>query len=212
MPRISFATIAATFALAWMATVTVTPAALAQDSLSRDAVLRDPDIPSLGNPNGDITIVEYFDYQCPYCKKVAPVLAKFVTQDGKIKLIKKDWPIFGAVSKYAAQMVLATKYQNKYQQAHEALIGARGALSEDAVRRILGEAGIDVAKASEDLKTNQTVIDALLMRNNAQAEGLGFNGTPAYIIGTFRVPGVLEEAGFRAAVKDARAAAAKAKP
>jgi protein-disulfide isomerase len=212
MRRSYLATFAAAFVFVLMAVVSLASPVLAQDSLSRDAVLRDPEIPSLGNPNGDITIVEYFDYQCPYCKKVAPVLAKIVKQDGKIRLVKKDWPIFGDVSKYAAQMVLATKYQNKYQQAHEALIGARGALSEDAVRRILGEAGVDVAKAADDLKANQAAIDALLVRNNAQAEGLGFNGTPAYIIGTFRVPGVLEEAGFRAAVKDARAAVAKAKP
>ena len=85
------------------------------DTLSRDAVLRDPEIPALGNPQGDLTVVEYFDYQCPYCKKLAPQIAQVVRDDGKIRLVLKDWPIFGAVSKSAAQLTLAAKYQNKYQ-------------------------------------------------------------------------------------------------
>jgi len=68
------------------------------DTLSRDAVLRDPEIPALGNPDGDLTVVEYFDYQCPYCKKLAPEIAQVVREDGKIRLVLKDWPIFGAVS------------------------------------------------------------------------------------------------------------------
>ncbi len=68
------------------------------DILSRDSVLRDPDIPSLGNPNGDLTVVEFFDYQCPYCKKMAPDLAKLVQEDGHIRVVLKDWPIFGDAS------------------------------------------------------------------------------------------------------------------
>ena len=176
--------------------------------LTRDAVLHDAEIPSMGNPNGDVTIIEYFDYQCPYCKKVAPVLAKIAKEDGKLRLVHKDWPVFGPVSAYAAKMVLAAKYQNQYQAAHDALIGANGKLTEDRIRGVLAKAGIDVAKATADLAANQKTIDALMERNNMQAEALGFNGTPSFIIGRFRVPGVLEEAGFRAAIADARKAAA----
>jgi len=84
------------------------------DILSRDSVLRDPEIPSLGNPKGDLTIVEYFDYQCPYCKKVVPELAQLAKEDGNIRLVMKDWPIFGDVSVSAAKLALAAKYQNKY--------------------------------------------------------------------------------------------------
>ncbi len=83
-----------------------------EDVLSRDSVLRDRDIPALGNPDGDITIVEYFDYQCPYCKKVAPELAQVVKEDGKVRLVVKDWPILGPPSDLAARLVLATRYQN----------------------------------------------------------------------------------------------------
>lgn len=177
----------------------------------RESVLRDPDVPSFGNPKGDITIVEYFDYQCPYCKKVAPELVKLAREDGKLRIVMKDWPIFGGASQYAARMVLAAKYQNKYHEAHATLIGASTKLSEDAVQRLLAEAGIDVDRATGDMETHKAAIEAVLLRNNAQAEAFGFQGTPAFIIGTFRVPGVLDAAGFRQAIADARTAARKKK-
>jgi protein-disulfide isomerase len=178
------------------------------DILSRDAVLRDPDIPDLGNPQGDITIVEYFDYQCPYCKKTAPELAGVVREDGKVRLVLKDWPIFGPASAYAARMALAAKYQGKYEQAHDALIVAKGKLTDTTVDGLLGKAGVDVAKTTADLAAHRQEIDALLARNDAQARAFGFQGTPGFIIGTFRVPGSLNTAGFKRAISDARKAAA----
>ncbi len=98
-------------------------------------MLRDPEIPSLGNPKGDLTVVEFFDYQCPYCKKLAPEIAQLMPEDGNIRLVLKDWPIFGAVSKSAAQLALAAKYQDKYAEAHDALIGATTKLTDDNIRR-----------------------------------------------------------------------------
>jgi protein-disulfide isomerase len=181
------------------------------DILSRDAVLRDPDIPDLGNPQGDITIVEYFDYQCPYCKKTAPELAGVVREDGKVRLVLKDWPIFGPASAYAAKMALAAKFQGKYEKAHNALIAAKGKLTDAAVDGLLGKAGVDVAKATADLAAHRQEIDALLARNDAQARAFGFQGTPGFIIGTFRVPGSLNTAGFKHAIADARKAAATPK-
>src|SRR6202040_2440818 len=91
--------------------------------LTEGAVLRDPDIPVAGNADGDITIVEYFDYNCPYCRKVEPELRQVVQDDGKVKLVLKDWPVLGPVSVVAARLALAGKFQDKYLQAHEALIG-----------------------------------------------------------------------------------------
>jgi protein-disulfide isomerase len=179
------------------------------DVLSRDAVLRDPDIPALGNAQGDITIVEYFDYQCPYCKKTAPELAQVVAEDGKVKLVLKDWPIFGPASTYAARMTLASKYQDKYEAAHDALIAAKTKLTEAAVDNLLGEAGVDVTRAAADRDAHSAEIDALIARNDAQARAFGFQGTPGFIIGTFRVPGALNTAGFKRAISDARKAAAK---
>jgi protein-disulfide isomerase len=181
------------------------------DTLSRDAVLHDPEIPVLGNPQGDLTVVEYFDYQCPYCKKLAPEIAQVVREDGKIRLVLKDWPIFGAVSKSAAQLVLAAKYQNKYQEAHDALIGAKEKLSDANIPELLSKAGVDVEKAKADLEAHQKTIEELLIHNNAQAEAFGFAGTPGFIVGFFRVPGVVEMKVFKQIIADARAAAKKRK-
>lgn len=178
-----------------------------QDPLSTESILRDSSIPAEGNPKGDITIVEYFDYRCPYCKTVNPVLQKLVHDDGRIRLVFKDWPVFGDVSIYAARLGLAAKYQNKYAQAHEALISMKEKLSEANVQTALAQAGIDVDRAQRDLATNQKAIDAILARNHAQAVALEFQGTPAFIIGNFRVPGALDEANFKQAIADSRAAA-----
>ena len=181
------------------------------DTLSRDAVLRDPEIPALGNPQGDLTVVEYFDYQCPFCKKLAPEIAQVVRDDGKIWLVLKDWPIFGAVSRSAAQLALAAKYQNKYQEAHDALIGTKEKLSDANIPELLTKAGVDVEKAKQDLQAHQKTIEDLLIHNNAQADAFGFQGTPAFIVGFFRVPGVVEMKVFKQIIADARAAAKKRK-
>jgi len=181
------------------------------DTLSRDAVLRDPEIPALGNPQGDLTVVEYFDYQCPFCKKLAPEIAQVVREDGKIRLVLKDWPIFGAVSKSAAQLALAAKYQNKYPEAHDALIGAKEKLSDANIAELLTKAGLDVEKAKQDLQAHQKIIEDVLIRNDKQADAFGFQGTPAFIVGFFRVPGVVEMKVFKQIIADARTAAKKRK-
>jgi len=187
--------------------------ALAQGSdetvLTEALVLRDPEIPVVGNASGDITIVEYFDYQCPYCRKVEPELRQVVKDDGKVRLVLKDWPILGPVSVVAARMALASKYQDKFLQAHEALIGVNSKLTEPRIRELLAGAGIDVDRLDRDVAANATAIDAILARNNDQASAFGFNGTPSFIVGKFRVPGVLTMAQFGQAIADARKAATK---
>ena len=112
--------------------------------LTEAAVLRDPDIPVAGNRDGDVTIVEYFDYQCPYCRKVEPELRQVAQDDGKVRLIFKDWPILGGPSIYAARMALATGYQEKYIEAHDAMIGLNARLTEAGARDLLAKAGVDV--------------------------------------------------------------------
>ena len=177
--------------------------------LTEALVLRDPDIPVAGNLDGDITIVEYFDYQCPYCRKVEPELRQVVQDDGKVRLVLKDWPILGPVSVTATRMALASKFQNKYLEAHAALIGVNSKLTEPRIRELLAGAGIDVDRLDRDLAGNAKAIDAILARNNDQATAFGFNGTPSFIVGKFRVPGVLTVAQFQLAIADARKAAKK---
>jgi protein-disulfide isomerase len=182
-----------------------------ENVLTEALVLRDPDIPVAGNAEGDITIVEYFDYQCPYCRKVEPELRQVVQDDGKVRLVLKDWPILGPVSVVAARMALASKYQDKFLKAHEALIGVSSRLTEPRIRELLAGAGIDVDRLDRDLAANANAIDAILARNNDQATAFGFNGTPSFIVGKFRVPGVLTMAQFDLAIADARKAAAAKK-
>jgi len=177
--------------------------------LTESAVLRDPEIPVAGNPQGDVTIVEYFDYNCPYCRKLEPELRQVVQDDGKVKLVYKDWPVLGPLSIAAARLALATKYQDKYVAAHDALMGSASRLTEPRIRELLAEAGIDVDRAAKDLETNAKAIDAILKRNHEQATAFGFRGTPSFIIGKFRVPGALTMAQFDQAIADARKAAAK---
>lgn len=195
--------------LAGSAALAASPAFAQQDMLSEALVLRDPAIPVAGNPNGDITIVEYSDYQCPYCRKVHPVLQKVVRDDGKIRLVFKLWPIFGAESVYAAQMTLAARAQKKYAQAHQALMTVTTKLSNAVIDRTLEAADIDVPRAKADLQKDIKNIGATLKRNHDQAVALGFKGTPSFIIGKFRIPGALEEEVFHQAIADARKALKK---
>ena len=174
--------------------------------LTEAQVLRDPDIPVIGNPKGDITIVEWFDYNCPYCRKLAPELRQVVQDDGKVRLVLKDWPILGPVSKVAARMALAAKYQDKFDAAHEAMISVNSRITEPRSAELLSGAGLDMDRLKKDLDANAKAIDAILARNNEQAQAFGFNGTPSFIVGKYRVPGVLSIDQFEQVIADARKA------
>jgi protein-disulfide isomerase len=174
--------------------------------LTEALVLRDPEVPVIGNPKGDISIVEWFDYNCPYCRKVAPELRQVVEDDGKVRLVLKDWPILGEVSKLSARLVLAAKYQDKFLPAHEALIGVSSRLTEPRVRELLAAAKVDMDRLNKDIEANGKAIDAVLSRNNDQALAFEFRGTPAFIVGKYRVPGVLSMNEFEQVIADARKA------
>jgi protein-disulfide isomerase len=184
-------------------------AALAHDDdkvLTEALVLRDPEVPVIGNPNGDISIVEWYDYNCPYCRRIAPELRQVVEDDGKVRLVLKDWPILGEVSKLAARLTLAAKYQDKFLPAHEALIGVASRLTEPRVRELIAGAGVDMDRLNKDLDANAKAIDGILARNNDQARAFEFRGTPSFIVGKFRVPGVIGIKEFEQVIADARKA------
>ena len=174
--------------------------------LTEEQVLRDPEIPVIGNAKGDITIVEWFDYNCPYCRKLAPELRQVVQDDGKVRLVLKDWPILGPVSKVAARMALAAKYQDKFEAAHEAMISVNSRITEPRIAELLSGAGLDMDRLKKDLDANAKAIDAVLSRNDQQAQAFGFNGTPSFIVGKYRVPGVLSIDQFEQVIADARKA------
>ncbi|MCA1377277.1 MULTISPECIES: DsbA family protein [unclassified Bradyrhizobium] len=182
-------------------------AATGDDEVLTEAkVLRDPDTPVAGNPDGNITIVEWSDYNCPYCRKLEPELRQVVQDDGKVRLVMKDWPILGPASVTAARSALAAKFQGKYHQAHDALIGVSSRLTEPRINELLAAAGVDMDRLKRDLTGHAKDIDAILKRNNEQAEAFGFQGTPSFIVGKYRVPGVLSMTEFEQVIADARKA------
>ena len=194
-----------------LSALSVPALAESDDVLTEALVLRDPDIPVAGNAGGNISIVEYFDYQCPYCRKVEPELRQVVHEDGKVRLVWKDWPILGPMSVTAARMAQASKYQDKFVEAHDALIAINAKLTEPKIREALSGGGVDIDRLDRDLATNESAITTTLARNNDQATAFEFRGTPAFIVGKFRVPGVLTMAQFTQVIADARKAAAAKK-
>jgi protein-disulfide isomerase len=174
--------------------------------LTEAKVLRDPDVPVAGNPDGNVSIIEWSDYNCPYCRKLEPELRQVIQDDGKVRLVLKDWPILGPVSVTAARIALAAKYQDKYHRAHDAMMGVSSRLTESRINELLASAGVDMDRLKSDLTAHGKDIDAILKRNNDQAEAFGFNGTPSFIVGKYRVPGVLSMAEFEQVIADARKA------
>lgn len=177
--------------------------ALAQ-GVDVEAILRDPDAPTAGNPNGDVTIVAFFDYNCPYCKKSAPDLDRVVKEDGRIRVVYKDWPILTEASVYGAQLALAARYQDKYFAAHDALMGISGRkIPKEQMLEAVKASGVDMERLNLDLALHGPQISALLKRNNAQAESIGLQGTPTYLVGPL-LASTLDYASFKRAIAEAR--------
>jgi protein-disulfide isomerase len=162
-------------------------------------------IPAKDNSITDLTIVEYFDYQCAPCKKVYRVLQQIAHEDGQIQLIVKDWPIFGGISTYAARLGLAAKYQNKYSEAREALISVHGKMTRENVLTTLSEAEINISRLKRDYAIHQKEIEAILADNQKQAAALELEGTPALVIGHFRVPAMFDIANMKNFIAAVRA-------
>jgi protein-disulfide isomerase len=169
------------------------------------AVLDDPSAPVTGNPKGDVTIVEFSDYNCPFCKQSAAALEKLLASDGKIRVIHKDWPVLTDASAYGARLALAAGYQGKYAAVHAALMQIPGMrISKDRMHEAAKASGVDMDRLESDRKAHAQEIDALLERNAAQAEALGLQGTPAFLVGPYIVPSALGFDDFRQVVADAR--------
>ena len=173
--------------------------------LTKAEVFFDRDAPVLGNPKGDVTIVEFFDYQCPYCKKAHPMVEKVVVEDGNVRLVLKDWPILGDASVFAAQAVLGAAQIGKYETAMEALMKTTGRLSQADIEKTLTGAGLSMTEIAAAINKHNGKIAGLLDRNYKQALAFNFAGTPSFVIGSAIFPGVLDEKGLKEAIAKARA-------
>ncbi len=168
----------------------------------KDELLNDPTSPVTGSPKGDVTIVEFFDYRCPYCKAVAPDLAKAVAADGKVRLIYKEFPILGPASLAAAKAALAAVRQGKYLAFHDKLFAFKGNLDEAAIYAMAGELGLNVAKLKVDMEKPE--VKDIVDRSYRLADKLNIQGTPAFVIGSELLPGAASFEDLMAAVKRAR--------
>lgn len=151
---------------------------------------RDPNTFIAGNPQGDITVVEFFDYRCGYCKKADPIVQQLLKTDGRVRLALKEFPILGPDSLFASRAAIASMSQGKYSALHSALMAAQGALGEERVLRIAADAGVDTAKLRQDM--NSPKVEKIIARNREIAGMLGISGTPAFIIGDMLEPGVID--------------------
>lgn len=155
--------------------------ALAAVAAHQEQLLRDPAAPVGGNPQGDVTVVEFFDYRCGYCRRAAPVLRQLVAEDGGVRLVYKELPVLGPESMQAARAALAAHLQGKYARVHDALMAAEGPLTQAAILAAGAAAGLDAERLQADMGGAE--VQAALDRNAALAEVLGVDGTPAFVVG-----------------------------
>jgi protein-disulfide isomerase len=168
------------------------------------AILTKPGLEMTGASNPDLTIVEYFDYNCPFCKQVVPTLKQLLAEDKKLALVYKDWPVLGESSTYAARCALAAGWQDKYFIAHDALLSGPRLRRNDQIEAILSGAGVDLDRLKKDLAAHAGEITALLARNDSEAHALDLDGTPGIMVGRQLMPGGADVDFFRKLIAAAR--------
>lgn len=160
--------------------------------------------PMIKPDNYDVTIVEYMDYQCPYCRATHGPLKQLLATDKKIRVIFRDWPIFGDASSAAALIAVASKYQGKYVAMHDALMETPLPLNQDKIKAAARKAGVDWDRAQKDVDSHSKEIEDLFARNDEQAQLLGLDGTPGFIIGEVQSFGGMTLKQLRQSVAVAR--------
>ncbi len=169
----------------------------------RKALEQDPNSFVAGNPAGDVTLVEFFDYRCGYCKKARPVVEKLVSEDGNIRLVMKEFPILGPNSETASKAAIAAMAQGKYREFHDALMAAKGGLGRAQLLQIAADTGLDRDKLEQDMQ--KAYITDIIRSNRELAARLDISGTPAFVIGDAIVPGVASLEQMQQLVAQARA-------
>ncbi|MGH7100215.1 MAG: DsbA family protein [Stellaceae bacterium] len=176
----------------------------AQQALAdhRRQVFDDPATPVGGNPEGDATIVEFFDYNCPYCKAIEPSLERLSAKDHNLRFVYKEFPVLGPESVVAARAALAANRQGKYEAFHDAMMALKGPFDDDRIDQVARSVGLDVARLRRDMASPQ--IAAALKANFVLADALDVHGTPTFIIGKEIVPGAVDTARLEHLIAAAR--------
>lgn len=152
---------------------------------------QDPNAPVLGNPDGDVTVIEFFDYNCPYCRQAMPEVQAMLDADPNIRLVYREWPILGDGSVFAAKAALASRSQGKYEEFHWAMMSMEGRAEEASVLRVADLVGLDIDQLLEDMEGPE--IAEHIEASSRLSQALGFNGTPSFVIGQELLPGFVKE-------------------
>ena len=171
----------------------------------REELVNDPASPVAGNPDGDVTLVEFFDYHCAYCKGVLKTVMTVLDEDPGLRIVFKEFPILGADSVAAARAALASRNQDadKYVEFHNALMSTRGRLTQPRILAIARDVGFDAERLEADMASPE--ITKAIERNLALALALGISGTPSFVIGDRIVPGAVDLDALKQLIAQARA-------
>ncbi len=170
----------------------------------RGEILNDPTSPVGGNIKGDVTLVEFFDYRCGFCKRVFPTLVKLIKDDDNIRFVYKEFPILGPQSLFASRAALAAWKldKEKYYRFHDAMMVSKGNLTDAKTIKLAESVGLEEKALRAEMAKPE--ISAILQKNFALAKALNINGTPAFVIGDRVVPGAIDLETMRDLVKAAR--------
>ena len=164
----------------------------------------DPGSPNLGNPDGDVTVVEFFDYNCPYCRQAGKTVQELIGSDQNVRIIFREWPVLGEGSIFAARAALASRTQGKYEEFHWALMNGEGRATEASILKVARDLELDIVRLLADMES--PAVELHLERSNDLARNLGFTGTPAFIVGDQTVPGMISLEKIEKLIADVRAA------
>lgn len=174
-----------------------------------EAIYRSPSSFVAGNPQGDVSMVAFFDYNCPYCRAGAPELAKLVANDGKVRLVLKELPVLGPDFEEVARVAQAAQAQGKYFELYEKLIGQEGRATKGRALAIAADLGLDRTKLEQDMAG--TAVESAIADNMRLASAIRVKGVPFYLVGDRTLPPNAATADFAAAVPDVRAHGCEAK-
>ena len=164
----------------------------------------DPGSPNLGNLKGNVTVIEFFDYNCPYCRQAGKTVQALIASDPNVRVIFREWPVLGEGSIFAARAALAARMQGKYEEFHWALMNGEGRATEASILKVARDLGLDIPLLQIDMASH--TVDLHLEQSNTLARSLEFTGTPAFIVGDKTAPGMISLDQISRLVAVARAA------
>ncbi|HYL33671.1 MAG TPA: DsbA family protein [Stellaceae bacterium] len=168
----------------------------------RNELVHDPNSVVAGNPNGNVTLVEFFDYRCPYCKAIEPSLEALIKEDGNLRVVYKEFPILGPTSVVASRVAIAARQQGKYAEFHDRMMALKGNIDDEAVMKVAQASGLDLTKLKRDMTAPD--VGKIIQRNYALADALGIDATPALVIGDQLTMGAVDIDDLRQLIADAR--------